>query len=372
MTAVQFSGSSTSADRRRRLMAAEIDPASEFAEDSAPPLTHQSGPTSHAFPMLTCDQLIRRVISPRLWKHITVAVVLTLTPIIYATVMWRSSGEVQSADSALFVSRMNGLRGLSGLKLFAAAEFCLLIAWVRSASPVDFRGRFRWWRWLSLLLFAVSVAFLTDSAAWITDLLAQSLEPLFGRIEAARPALVLVPACAGIAMILRHVIPDMGRCRVSQSLIVISTILLAVRSFAGAREHSAEAVFHLATLELLISGLVLSAFQLHARFVIHVNPNPPVATERRTAILQVTTEDRTIVEPTSAVTTELQNKTLALVEEDAVTGSVSTATESQIPTAVESVPVEAPLNVAAATAESEQKQPPRSKSAKKQKYRKAG
>ncbi len=374
MTAVQFSGSSASADRRRRLMVAEIDATSELAEESVPSVTHQSGQTSDAFPMLTRDRLIRRVISPRLWKHVTVAVVLTLTPIIYAIVTWRSSGEIQSADSGLFVSRMNGLRGLSALKLFAAGQFCLLIAWVRSASPVDFRGRFRWWRWLALILFAVSATTLTGSSEWFINLLAQCLEPVFGRIDAARPALVFVPACACIAIILRHVIPDMGRCRASQSLIVISAILLAVRSFGGAREHSTEAVFHLATLELLISGLVLSAFQLHARFVIHVNPHPPIAVERKFTVRPALPEISSAVESSSAPANDLQQESSAAAEREAVTDTLEAAAEPQPAVTAEFIPVEEPSKpaVAAAGVELGQSQASKGKSGKKQKYRKAG
>ena len=68
---------------------------------------------------------------------------------------------------------------------------------------------------------------------------------------------------------------------------MISALLLVVRAFAGARQSSAAAVFHLSTLELLISALVLSAFQLHARFVIHVNPNPPLTVQRKPVAVPV-------------------------------------------------------------------------------------
>lgn len=130
-------------------------------------------------------------------------------------------------------------------------------------------------------LFAASFILLTGSTEFFINVVAQALQPVFGRIDAAKPALIIVPAGAGLALILRRLIPDMGRCRLAQSLVVCSTVFLIAGAFAGARLNSAADVFHLSIFELLISGLLLSAFQLHARYVIHVNPNPPLSTGRK-------------------------------------------------------------------------------------------
>ena len=284
MSAVHFSGSANATDRRRRLLATETDLEFDVPDTTDAAALYYTN-SSAAFPMLSGDRLIRRVISPRLWKHVTVATVLTLAPIIYAVITMSAAEQLPVADQILMASRLDALRGFSGLQLFAAAQFCLVIAWVRSASAVDFRGRYRWWRWMAVGLFAASLMLLTGTSRWISDLIALGLEPMFGRIDAARPALILVPAGACLAFVLRRVIPDMGRCRLAKSLLVISTVLLVVRAFAGARQSSAAAVFHLSTLDLLISALVLSAFQLHARFVIHVNPHPPLAAQPKRVAL---------------------------------------------------------------------------------------
>ncbi len=130
-------------------------------------------------------------------------------------------------------------------------------------------------------LFAASFILLTGSTEFFINVVAQALQPVFGRIDAARPALIIVPAGAGLALVLRRLIPDMGRCRLAQTLVVCSTVLLIARAFAGARLNSPADVFHLSIFELLISGLLLSAFQLHARYVIHVSPNPPLSTGRK-------------------------------------------------------------------------------------------
>jgi len=267
----------SAADRRRRRLVVDMEPDLSLTDKDSQVTENNDLRTNAAFPMLSRDQLIRRIVSPRLWKHLTVAIVLTFLPVIFAVVTWSSSMLPVSTETATMTSRLDALRGLSGLKLFAAAQFCLVIGWVRSASAVDFRGRYRWWRWMAIILFAASFILLTGSAEFFVNLAAKALQPLFGRIDAARPALMIVPAGAGMALILRRLIPDMGRCRLAQSLVVISTVLLIVRAVTGVRLNSPMEVFHLRTFELLISGLLLSAFQLHARYVIHVNPNPPLA-----------------------------------------------------------------------------------------------
>lgn len=305
MSAVHFSGSASATDRRRRLLVTETDPECDVPDTSGAIAQFDNDNGNAAFPMLSGDRLIRRVISPRLWKHVTVAAVLTAAPIVYAVLAFASAGRSPVADQILIAGQLDALRGLSGLKLFAAAQFCLVIAWVRSASAVDFRGRYRWWRWMAVGLFAASLMMLTGTNRSITDLIAMGLEPLFGQIHAARPALILVPAGACLALVLRRVIPDMGRCRPAQALLVVSVVLLVVRGFAGTRQSTTAAVFCLSTLELLISGLVLSAFQLHARFVIHVNPNPPVEVQQKPVALQVLAENPETVE-TAAQIVDLQ------------------------------------------------------------------
>ena len=370
MSAVHFSGSASATDRRRRLLVTETDPQFDVPDTTDAATQYDNILSSAAFPMLSGDRLIRRVISPRLWKHVTVAVVLTLTPIIYAVAAWQSSGPSPIGDQVLMTSRLDALRGLSGLNLYAAAQFCLVIAWVRSASVVDFRGRYRWWRWMAVGLFAASLMLLTGTSRWIADLMALGLEPIFGRIDAARPALILVPAGACLALVLSRVIPDMGRCRLAQSLLVISAVLLVVRAFAGAGLSTGGAVFHLSTLDVLISALALSAFQLHARFVIHVNPNPPVTAQSKPVAVHIANEHHKALEAATAQVVELQRAT------EVSTGSPVALLpgETTIPAAEPPrIDHDATTTMAAATAPSIANKPQgNARNSKKQKYRKAG
>ena len=377
MTAVYLSGTANCADRRRRRMATEIDTNLDLTQINDESSPHTRAAEFAPFPMLSRDRLIRRVISPRLWKHIAAAFVLTLTPIFYAILTWPPADPSAVSAPALMVSRLQTLKGLSGLKFFVAAQLCLVIAWVRSASAVDFRGRYRWWRWMAVGLFSASLTLLTNSGDALINVAADSLEPVFGRLEAARPALIFVPGAACLALTLWRLIPDMGRCRTSQALLVLSIVLLGVRAFAGARGYPAVTNFHLAVLELLVSGLMLSALQLHARFVIHVNPNPPVTVQRESAKISRNESGYT----TDAATVQKADVTQSPVNPDPEHPAAARLKGSPTVT-VESVPVQdtgshdtphtadhtsgeispAPANLPLA----------KGKSGKKQKYRKAG
>lgn len=378
MTADYFSGTANSAGRRRRRMATEVDGNRDLTQGN-----YESHSRAHVaefapFPMLSRDRLIRRVISPRLWKHIAAACVLTLTPIIYAVLTWPPADSSAVVAPAQLVSRLQTLKGLSGLKFFVAAQLCLVIAWVRSSSAVDFRGRYRWWRWMAVGLFSVSLTLLTNSGDILMNVAADSLEPVFGRLNAARPALVIVPGAACLALLLWYLIPDMGRCRASQMLLVLSVVLLTVRAFAGTRGFPGVTDFHLSVLELLISGLMLSALQLHARFVIHINPNPPLAVQQASTKFRMTNSARTtevLPDPQTAVPASAVLETTA--SPDAVvllTGLSAVVAESAPEPALKSHKTLHPLvDTAAKMAAASSGQPlPKGKSGKKQKFRKAG
>lgn len=277
MADVRFAGSDM--DRRRRLMASDFESTTdEESVDSAS--SGLSGSSGAAFVQLSRDRLIRRVISPRLWKNWLVAGVLIGTPLllgmarVLGLLSRRSSTEADQVSSALC--------GLSGLELFLAAQLCLLICWVRAASAVDFHGGFRTWRWMSILLVGISGLLLTGASEPLMDGMARLLKPLLGEIESARPALLLVPAVACLAFVLRYLIPDMGRCRQAQLLAIVAVAGAVVRVLLGFRGPLVELPGALSILTAFVSGLALSSALFHCRYVIHVNPNPPVETNRET------------------------------------------------------------------------------------------
>ena len=247
------------------------------SEDSASARSNNSG--GAAFVQLSRDRLIRRVISPRLWKNWLVATILIGTPLLIGIARMLGLLSRRSATEADQIS--SALSGLSGLELFFAAQLCLLICWVRAASAVDFRGGFRTWRWMSILLVGISGLLLTEASEPMMNGLAQSLQPLLGDIESARPALLLVPAFACLAFVLRYLIPDMGRCRHAQVLAVLAVTSAVARVVLEFRGPLVDMPGALSMLTAVASGLTVSSALLHCRYVIHVNPNPPIATIRQ-------------------------------------------------------------------------------------------
>ena len=269
MSDVRFAG--TGPDRRRRMLAADFHDA-EALSNTATASSSISELTVSAFPLLSRDQVMRKIISPRLWKHNVVACLLIAFPFILGG--FQFPGQDREATSRMMLA----IRGLCGLELFIASQLCLLICWVRGASAVDFAGVFRAWRWMSLILLVSSLLMLTGLATPLTSQLVEWLKPFFGNIQAARPALVFVPLCATSAYVLRHVIPDMGRCRIAQSSLVIAVVLMLGRIILGIRGPSLPAT-SLELLEFLTCGLILSSIHLHCRYVVYVNPNPPAASK---------------------------------------------------------------------------------------------
>lgn len=270
-------------NRRRRMLATGHD----SAEDGSLQNEDRSGEEmtcSLAFQALSRDQMIRRVISPRIWKHailvsllLLIPSALLLMPLFTTPPLGPLSAAIQKIEPGE-VARI--LHGIAGLELFAAGQLCLLICWVRSASAVDFRGHYRTWRWLATFLIATSVFLLTGAGPHVTHMLAELIAPVLGSIQAAKPALLFVPAGAFAAFILRYLIPDMGRCRTAQGTAIIAIVLIVARVVIGIRGPFRSDSFSLAGLDLLICGLTLSAIQLHCRYVVHVNPNPPIVIRR--------------------------------------------------------------------------------------------
>lgn len=269
MTLVRNSGS---LDRRRRRLTLESAGADE--ETAVPAgLFYFSGEQDlDPFESLTKDRLIRRLLSDRLWKHWLIVGVLVVIPVIVMVLAWSGAfGGVASGSAGRSV-----VGATAGLQLFAAGQLCLLIAAVRAASHVDFHGRYRCWRWLSVWFFAAAFFVLSDTADVTSSGLAELFARLIGPLQAARPALIVVP-CAGIlAWVLKAVLPDMGRCRPAQVLLLAGVLLSALCVVLQIRLGVAAGGV-LSGAGLLSTGLLLSAMLLQTRSVIHVNPHPPVA-----------------------------------------------------------------------------------------------
>jgi hypothetical protein len=269
MTLVRSAGS---LDRRRRRLT--LDSAS--ADPSLPAVNSlQYFPGEQAldpFEPLTRDQLIRRLLSERLWKHWLIVGVLLFVPLILLAL----------AFAGFFVGARTGPAGrslmgaASGLELFASGQLCILIASVRAASHIDFNGHYRCWRWLSVWFLGAAFFVLSDSADLTSWGLAELISLWLGPLQAARPALLIVPGAAFLAWILKAVLPDMGRCRPARLLLIAGVLVSAICVVLQIR-LGVSAGGMLSAAGMLATGLLLSAMLLQSRSVIHVNPNPPMA-----------------------------------------------------------------------------------------------
>ena len=224
------------------------------------------------FEPLTRDQLIRRLLSERLWKHWLIVGVLLFVPLILLAL----------AFAGFFVGARTGPAGrslmgaASGLELFASGQLCILIASVRAASHIDFNGHYRCWRWLSVWFLGAAFFVLSDSADLTSWGLAELISLWLGPLQAARPALLIVPGAAFLAWILKAVLPDMGRCRPARLLLIAGVLVSAICVVLQIR-LGVSAGGMLSAAGMLATGLLLSAMLLQSRSVIHVNPNPPMA-----------------------------------------------------------------------------------------------
>ncbi len=261
-------------DRRRRMMALEPEQGPSEVDAMVETPSVPMHRADAAFEGLSRDRLIRRIITPRLWKLVLLGSTITLAPLLLLLI--DAFGSMSLPVGRFLNSSLPA--AFSGIELLLAAQLSWLIACVRSASAVDYRGGYRSWKRLSWFLGGVAVLILSHSADQSADQLATTLARYVGTLQSARPALLLVPSLAVLAWILRTVIPDMGRCRPAQALLSIGTAIGLVYVVLSIRRHpDAEALS--AGIPLMASGVVLSALLLHTRYVIYVNPNPP---ERRT------------------------------------------------------------------------------------------
>lgn len=264
---------STTHSRRRRWLSLETQEQSTFESGRDRCQVNQHPRYSQAFQTLSRDQLVRKLLSDRVWKHAVISLTLCSSPLSLSLFFWL--GLIPDAVARWLKS--GPLWALTGMELFACALLCILIAAVRSASCIDFRGNYRSWKWLSGFLLACAFLLLSHSASAAAGGLAMTLQSLTGPLQASRPALLIVPAAAFLAHILRIVLPDMGQCRWAQGLLSCSVLLAIICVVFAVRLQNSQDT-PVAVQALTASGFLLSALLLHTRFVIHVNPNPPLPT----------------------------------------------------------------------------------------------
>ncbi|MCA9064061.1 MAG: hypothetical protein KDA96_13410 [Planctomycetaceae bacterium] len=219
------------------------------------------------------EELIRRLISPRSWKH--AVTLISMACLCLATALF-----ITSLDGEQLARQRIG-DGVVGTLLLLSGQLAILIGWIRCRSEVDFQGRYRIWKWAAVLLIGCGVIQTTGTAELVTSLLLMPLQLAVGPVTAARPAILLMVLSTAAALTAWRLLPDMGRCRSSQlfqtfALALIGfRLILVVPSLAMRFSHATASV-----VELSIGFSLFASNLLHTRFVLYVNNDPPVSRRR--------------------------------------------------------------------------------------------
>lgn len=290
-----FAGAGQSADRRRRRLSHDL------AEDDEFPAVQQTEESaSHAASRVWTSefdtQLLRKVLSPDLWKHVTAIIALILlSAVAIYQLTTTTAGNLQHTTS----------RFASCFLLFAG-QLALLIGWIRSESDFDYKGRFRWWTTFAIAVLAAAVLRLTDSTTWAADTIVAVVELGTGSLNAARPAVLLVPLVVSTALLIYRILPDMQRCFESQLVMVLTVtalIVMVVWQHLGSQQTQQPVI---ASLDLSVCVLLFSSLLLHARYVAYVNHDPPVLIQK--SVTEAVSDDAQLPKPEAIKTPEVTGK----------------------------------------------------------------
>ncbi|MBL8817338.1 MAG: hypothetical protein JNL58_15030 [Planctomyces sp.] len=272
-----FGGAGSSLDRRRRLMSADEREVSDaILRDFGIVLPSESDPGPHPSP--EGERFLPRLISQRLWKHWAILGPLLLFSVLHAArlaLFDRTSSALDRISSADQMVRM--ATGVSGILLILSSQLCLVIGWMRSQSTVDFHGGYRAWRWAAAMLGVAGFCGLTGLTQSLPNDIASLVEPLVGRVAAARLVIVFVPGILVTLPVIYRLIPDMSRCRCSQAFMVTGLLSLAAcLMFVTGRFPLVVPAQSPNALLMLASSLIFTACMLHCRFVMYISNDPPL------------------------------------------------------------------------------------------------
>lgn len=306
----RFAGAQNQGERRRRRLSNDdsedllSDGDREFGEITESP---RVGPPIQ-------ESIFRRLVSPRLWKS---ASIIFVTTAIVCFVIWNSREQTTVFES---VTTTTGLSDrMAGLLLLAAGQLAVVIGWIRSTSHVDFKGRYRGWKWLGLALCSVGAVLVLQIGGLIPNLLTAAVEPMTGPIQAARPAILFAIGATVSVIVLARVIPDMGRCYSSQAILVAGVLTTLVRMMLVFGSNSSVSEATLGALTLMAANCAFASLLLHCRFVAFVNNDPPVVSNRASASKQGSRYDSQSVddlEPEATAAPQTTNRQPPSVDKD--------------------------------------------------------
>lgn len=274
----RFAGAADLGDRRRRRLSQDDIP--EYSSSDERPVERPIEWNDLSTIATRVDvRLLRRAISPRIWKHLVVLGLglLCIAGLFYARKAVAVPGETFTRDFDAAVPFENTINVITGTLLLLAAQLALLIGWVRAGSDIDYKGRYRWWKWLAAGQAVLAILLLSNTANIVPKLITALLQPFTGEISAARYAVVIVPAMTFWGIVLSKVVPDMSRSFWSQSLLLIAVLTVVVRFMLI--HGAATATINPMTLNAMVLSAAFAAFAsmlLHCRYVAYICNDPPV------------------------------------------------------------------------------------------------
>ena len=282
--AASFAGSRSLDERRRRRIAGEWKSEDVPVGISTPVETSESviesaqrpaaAPSHHHLPL-------RRVISPRLWKHCGIAAFVLLLGVLvfWAGFETERIGRTAGPAAARLVSfERNRLLKFYGAVLIAAAsQLALLIWWVRSKSHTDFSGRFSIWRWAAAVGLVVSTGLLLELDVVCSRTLIWLLKIDFVHCETL---CWLAPLIGCGSVLIRDLLIDMRNCRASISLLWMaivgwasSIVILLGGDVLGVDQNLRPVIVSVCA--TVGHYCLFVSLLLHARSVIFISAEPP-------------------------------------------------------------------------------------------------
>ncbi len=162
---------------------------------------------------------------------------------------------------------------------FLSGQLAILIAWYRAQCKLDFRGRYRVWPWAALSFMIAAACSATNSHALLGQMLEQSeLIPWRPRIVAwLFPAtLAALPLVLLLDRDVRRSRSSLFTLRVSWGLALATACLELFAEDLQSQEWAAPARI---ILPMFVTATVFVGLWLHARTVAYVCPDPPEANE---------------------------------------------------------------------------------------------
>lgn len=275
----QFAGSRSLDERRRRRLATESDESA--AKIVAAPAPRRAAASKREIrPRGPSHFPLRKVISPRLWKHGLVALVGLLLAAGILAGGWAAETHAARMGPGLAklfdLSRGRLVRWYVASATFLTSELALLVWWLRSQSLQDFKGRYRGWAACALLGFLAVFAVETDAfrawsetVAWLWHFDIRH----WHTVSWMAPALLAaIPAC-------RFLHREMRDNRTSHALLWLAVLMSAG---LGALALSDPLPLPVSSARLVQRGLAMLAalclllsFLSHARHAIYVTVEPP-------------------------------------------------------------------------------------------------